>query len=84
MNSICGLHTFYLKGYAPCRRPLLAPRGCHLGGLGASILAPWQTILAPREPWELQDGHEGLGNRTLIGFGLVLGPYLDSFTGTEA
>ena len=23
----------YLKGYALCRRPLLAPRGCHLRGL---------------------------------------------------
>ena len=30
---------FYLKGYAPCRRPLLAPRGCHLGGL---VLPFWQ------------------------------------------
>ena len=59
MNRICGnlenpqaILMFqsenYRKGYVRCFWPLLAPRGCHLGGLGASVLANRGTILAPR------------------------------------
>ena len=48
------------EGYALCRWSLLAPRGCHLGGLCASIVALWETTLALREhperPWGQQDG----------------------------
>ena len=47
------------EGYALCRWSLLAPRGCHLGGLCASIVALWETTLALREhperPWGQQD-----------------------------
>ena len=38
----------YLKGYALCRRPLSSWQ-LPFGGLGAFILAPRGTILAPRE-----------------------------------
>ena len=62
-----------LEGYALCRRPLLAPRGCHLGGLvSPSIFIFWGTILAPRDhpggPWEQQDGHEVVNNRIFADF----------------
>ena len=37
------------------------------GRLGASILAPWGTVLAPRKhlggPWKQQDGHEVVRNK---------------------
>ena len=59
-----------------------------IGGLGASILAPWGTILAPREhpggPWEQQHGLEGVRHRIFIDFGVLLGPYFVSILGTEA
>ena len=50
---------YYLKGYALCRRPLLAPWGCHLGIRYLYFSAPGnhfhtsgaprRTILAPRD-----------------------------------
>ena len=44
-------------------------------------------MLASREytggPKEQQDGHEGVWNRIFIDFGLIRGPYFESFLGTE-
>ena len=73
--------------------PLLAPSGCHLGGLGVCILilweiffisgARWGVILAtrghPGRPWEQQDGHEVVGNMIFIDFGVILEPVYNSF-----
>ena len=78
------LHLYYLKGYALCRRLLLALRGCHLRGLClhfsvpghhlSTLGAPQRTILAPRDrPWERQDGHEVVRNRIFIDFEVILG-----------
>ena len=36
--------TLYLKGYAICRQPLLAPRGCHFEGLVPPFSHPWGTF----------------------------------------
>ena len=57
------------------------------GILGASILAPWVTILAPREhpggPREQQDGHVGVPESNFIlRFGIDVGTHCDSFVGT--
>ena len=58
------------------------------GGLGASILAPWGAILAPREqlggPWEQQDGLEGVWRRISKYLGMILGPYVASCLSIEA
>ena len=57
-------------------------------GLGASILAPWGTILASREnpgnPGEQRDGYAGVRNRIFIDFGLIFGPCFESFLGIDA
>ena len=50
------------------------------GTLGA-ILAPWEQLGGP---WEQQDGLEGVWHRIFIDLGVILGPYFESFLGTEA
>ena len=59
-----------------------------IGGLGASILAPWGTVWAPRElsggQWEQQDGLEGLRQKICIDFVSILRPFLESCLGIEA
>ena len=56
--------------------------------LGASFLAAWGTILAPREhlgrPCEQQDEHERVQNRIFIDLRLILGPRFYSLLGSEA
>ena len=53
------------------------------GRLGASTLAPCETILAPREnlgrPWEHQDGFEGVRHRILILSGSITKLFLEMF-----
>jgi hypothetical protein len=76
--------------------PLLAPSGCHLGGIGASILilwgiffisgVRWEVILTirghPGTPWEQQDGYEVVGNTIFIDLGVILGSVYASFLNT--
>ena len=53
--------------------------GDHFGTSGA----PRETILALRDrpggPWERQDGHEVVRNRSFIDLGVILGPVYMSF-----
>ena len=53
--------------------------------LGASILAPSGTILAPWEhpggPWEQQDGLEAVRHMIFMDLGMVLSPYFEGFSG---
>ena len=78
----------YLEAYVLCRWPLFSSLRLPFGELGASILAPWETILAPREPlggpWEQQDGLERVRHRSFIDLGMILRPYFESFLGTDA
>ena len=76
--------VYILRATTSASWPLLAPSGCHLGGLGGCILilweifsisgARWGVILAtrghPGRPWEKQDGHEVVGNMMFIDFGV--------------
>ena len=58
-------------------KTILAPRE-HPGGPFWHILAPWDH---PGGPWEQQDGHERVWNRIFVDFGLIWGPYFESFLG---
>ena len=76
---------YSLKGYAFCRRPLLAPRIAIEGArcLYFDILvdhfstsgALWELIFAPwghlGGPWDQQDGFEMVNNRILVDFGVI-------------
>ena len=90
----------YLEGYALCRRPLLAPRGCHLEAwclhfdihiledhVGTSG-APWGAIWAPPDhpggPGEQQDGHGVVWNSIFIDFRMILGPVYISFLSSRS
>ena len=52
----------------------------HFGTLG-SIFAPRGHLGGP---WEKQEGHEGIRNQIVIDLGSILGPYFNSFLGTDA
>jgi hypothetical protein len=87
--------VYYVKrGYALCRRLLLVPRDCHLGGMMPCfvILRPifvfrehLGDLLASRDhpggPWEQQDGVEVVNNNNKILFdlGMILGVVYVSF-----
>ena len=73
-----GCGEYDLKCYALCRRPLLAPRveqKLLFGRPGASILAPWGTVLVPcghpGEPWEQQEGLVGVRSQIFSDFGML-------------
>ena len=88
---------YYLKGYALCRRPLLASRVAiwgarcrHFDILGdhfSTSGAPWGAILVPRGhrggPWEQQDGLEMVVYRIFFDFGVILGPVYISFLSSK-
>ena len=63
----------YLQGYALSGWPLLAPRGCDLGGLVHPFWDPQGPFLHLGAPWENQQGHEVVLNRIFIHFDLIVG-----------
>ena len=46
-------------------------------------MVPVGAILAsrgrPARPWEQQEGHEGIQDRILNDFGMILGPHFEGF-----
>ena len=102
VDILCTIHGYpwlfrdihgYLKGHALCRQPLLASRGCHLGGsvppfrhsgrpfyhLESTLGDYFDTSGPPWKPWEQQDGCEMLIYWNLFDFGVILGSVYISF-----
>ena len=67
----------YLKGYAVCRRPFLAPRGSHLESLVPPcwyLGGPFWHLGTPRQQYY---GFEVVWHRIYIDFGMILRPYFE-------
>ena len=62
---------------------------CDLGGLAPPFWHHWDHfgtsggIGAPVRHWEQQEGHVVIRNWSFSGFGMILGPHFESFSGTE-
>ena len=54
-----------------------APQLWHPGDYFVSLGTPWG-------PWEQQEGHVGVRKQIFSGLGMILGPHIDSFLGSDA
>ena len=83
-RSVFFFGSEYLKGYALCRRPLLASRGCHLGAWCLHSGTLGNHLEHPGGPWEQQDGLDRGRHRIFNDLGLMLASFFESLLSTEA